>query len=93
MFIQHQIINAAKERSRIAIWHNRYGYLNVASLKKLANEQLVNGLNQDDVSDEMIFCESCVQGKIHRTPFPTVGGKRAEVPLGLVHSDVCVKIN
>ena len=62
-------------------------------MKKLANEQLVNGLNRDDVSDELEFCESCVQGKIHRTPFPTIGGKRAEVPLGLVHSDVCGKIN
>ena len=57
------------------------------------NEQLVNGLNCDDVSGEMEFCESCVQGKIHRTPFQTGGGKQAEVPLGLVHSDVCGRIN
>ena len=92
MMNPHQIINTAREQS-VKVWHHRYGHLNVRNLKKLANEQLVNGLNCDDVSGEMEFCESCVQGKIHRTPFQTGGGKRAEVPLGLVHSDVCGKIN
>ena len=92
MMSPHQIINTAREQS-VKVWHHRYGHLNVRSLKKLANEQLVNGLNCDDVSGEMEFCESCVQGKIYRTPFQTGGGKRAEVPLGLVHSDVCGKIN
>ena len=88
-----QRINTVKERSCINVWHHRYGHLSITSLKKLANEKLVNGLSCDDVSDEMEFCESCVQGKIHRTPFPTAGGKRAEAPLVLVHSDVCGKMN
>ena len=51
------------------------------------------GMNSDDVSDELDFCESCVKGKIHRAPFPTSGGKRAQELLGLVHTDVCGKIN
>ena len=39
------------------------------------------------------FCESCVQGKSHRLPFPSHRIKRCDVPLGLFHSDVCGKIN
>ena len=54
---------------------------------------MVDGLNQSDVSDEMEFCESCGLGKIHRSSFPTCGGKRAKAPLELVHSDVCGKVN
>ena len=46
-----------------------------------------------DPTKEIDFCESCVKGKHHRMPFPTGGGKRCEEPLGLVHSDVCGKIN
>ena len=37
----------------------------------------------------MPFCKSCVEGKLHKTPFLSGGRKQAEVPLGLVHSDVC----
>ena len=36
---------------------------------------------------------ACVQGKLHRCSFPNSGAKRASEPLGLVHSDVCGKIN
>jgi transposase InsO family protein len=32
-------------------------------------------------------------GKHHRSSFPTGGGKRAKEPLGLIHSDVCGKVN
>ena len=42
-----------------------------------------------DVSKEINFCESCVSGKIHRSPFMKAGRE----PLGLVHSDVCGKIS
>ena len=62
-------VNTARTRSHLKIWHQRYGHLNISSFKKLANEQLVDGLNQSDVSDEMEFCESCVLGKIHRSSY------------------------
>ena len=58
-------VNTVKNHSRIMVWHHRYGHLNVTSLRKLANEQLVKGLSHSDVSDEMTLCESCIQGKIH----------------------------
>ena len=48
---------------------------------------------QFDMTKEINFCESCVEGKHHRRHFPTIGGKRSVEPLGLVHSDVCGKIS
>ena len=69
-----KIVNAVKHQSRIKVWHHSYGHLKVSSLRKLANDQLVKGLSSSDVSDEMKLCESCAQGKLHRSPFPTTGG-------------------
>ena len=46
-----------------------------------------------DASQEIGFCESCAEGKHHRSQSPTSGGKRSDEPLGLVHSDVCSKMN
>ena len=80
-FNQRQMINAAKEQSNIAIWHHRYGHLNVASLKKLANEQLVNDLNHDDVSNEMRFCESCT-GEDSSYPIPNCWRKMSISTIG-----------
>ena len=35
------------------------------------------------------LCKSCEENKLHKTPFSSGGRKQAEVPLGLVHNDVC----
>jgi transposase InsO family protein len=73
------------------IWHRRYGHIGIQNLKRLANDKLVNGFNFD-VSKEIDICEACIEGKHHRSKFPT-SIKQAEEPLELVHSDVCGKIN
>ena len=61
-------------------------------MQKLAKNELAVGFDYD-VSKEIHFCEHCAQGKHHRSRFPSSGGKRSDEPLGLVHSDVCGKIN
>ena len=53
---------------------------------------LVDGFDYNSIK-ETVFCESCTEGKHHRSQFPIDGGKRSEEPLGLVHTDVCGKIN
>lgn len=58
----------------------------------LAKDELVSGLDYD-ILKEINFCESCVNGKICRSSFLRGGRERAEEPLGLVHSDVCGKLN
>ena len=72
-------------------WHRRYGHLGSRNLEKLAIDKLVNGFNYDP-SRDISFCQACVDGKFHRSQFPTTGGKRAKEPLELIHSDVCGKI-
>ena len=86
------VSNEGTELSNEMLWHQRYGHLGVQSLKRLANEDLVEGFNFDTKKD-LEFCDACVQGKLHRCSFPNSGAKRASEPLGLVHSDVCGKIN
>ena len=44
-------------------------------------------------SKEIQFCESCLEGKQHRIPFPNISANRAKEALELVHTDVCGKLN
>ena len=68
------------------------GHLGAQILKKLASENLVEGFNFNAKKD-LEFCDACIQGKLHRCSFPSSGATKASKPLGLVHSDVCGKIN
>ncbi len=85
-------MNEEIEPSNEMLWHQRYGHLSPQSLKKLPSENLVEGLNFNAKKD-LEFCDACVQGKLRRCSFPSSGAKRASEPLGIVHSDVCGKIN
>lgn len=73
------------------LWHRRYGHLGTQNLQKLARDKLVDNFDFD-TSKDIDFCETCVEGKHHRSPFKSNGVTRAKKPLGLVHSDVCGKI-
>ena len=66
--------------------------MNAQSLRKLSAEGLVNGLDYN-CSEGLDFCESCTKAKHHRSSFPGCGGTRAEETLGLVHTDVCGKLD
>ena len=76
----------------IDLWHQRYGHLGVQNLKKLVNDNLVDGLDFDAKKD-ISFCEPCANGKHHREKFPKTSLTKASKPLELVHSDVCGKMN
>ena len=86
------MVNERTKLSNEMLWHQRYGHLGVQSLKKLANDKLVEGFNFD-AKKNLEFCEACTKGKLHCCSFPTSGATRASEPLGLVHSDLCGKIN
>ena len=86
------MVNEGTKLSNEMLWHQRYGHLGVQNLKKLANDKLVEGFNFD-AKKNLEFCKACTQGKLHRCSFPTRGATRASEPLGLVHSDLCRKIN
>ena len=91
----HQQTCAAKaedQNTKENLWHRRYGHLGTKGLQQLAREKLVDGFDYDPQS-KVDFCESCVDGKHHQSQFPAGGGKRSNEVLGLVHSDVCGKMN
>ena len=73
------------DNSEIDLWHQRLGHLNQTQLKKVAEK--LTGMKIQK-SSNMSFCEACVQGKIHRQPFKSVGEIRSKRKLQLVHSDV-----
>ena len=86
--------NLSQQQSQMTkehLWHKRYGHLGVQNLEKLATGKLVHGFDYD-VSQDINFCEPCVSGKHHRSHFPT-SITRSDELLGLVHSDVCGKMN
>ena len=44
-----------------------------------------------DILKEISLCEPCTNGKHHQSSFPT-DNTELEMPLGLVHSNVCGKM-
>ena len=82
---------AEKPDTKEDIWHKRYGHLGISNLQTLVRKNLVNGFDFD-VTQELTFCEACPQGKQHCTKFSS-SGRRADDLLGLVHGDICGKMN
>lgn len=55
--------------STLQQWHRRLGHINVARIKSMVKNNLVNGI---DFSDEKVFfCEECQFGKTHRSSHPS----------------------
>ena len=86
-----EVAMCGKEDTKESIWHRRFGHLGVKNLERLAKDQLVEGFDYNPKKNQTL-CEPCIRGKQHRTPFPNAGGERSDELLGVVHSDVCGKI-
>ena len=52
------------------VWHKQFRQLGVGSLQRLSRDRLADGFDYD-VSQQLTFCETCPQGKQHRTQFPS----------------------
>ena len=76
---------------RTILWHRRFGHLAGRGLLKLSQDNLVRGL-ECTLSDQVGFCEACINGKQKRSPFEARNSRSTE-PLALVHGDVCSKMN
>ena len=66
------------------LWHYRLVHINEKRMKKLHDDGLLTSFDFDSFKT----CESCLLGKMTKTPF-TGTGERASDLLGLVHTDVC----
>lgn len=78
----------SETRGRTNLWHQRLGHLSEQPLREMAHKELVKGL-QIQKSDELSFCEGCVEGKMNRKPFKPVGEIHSRRKLQCIHSDVC----
>ena len=87
-----EVVNTAVTVSNEVLWHRRYGHVGFRNLEILAANQMVDGFDYQKSSDSK-FCEPCIEGKHHRSAFPSTGGKRATEILELIHSDVCGKLD
>jgi hypothetical protein len=68
-------------------WHRRYGHIACSGLKRLCQENLVDGLEVDQNSP-IVDCEACIQAKQVRKPFPDSIDERSKDPGELTHSDL-----
>lgn len=84
------VANATESTSKEKLWHRRYGHLGEQNLQRIAKNKLVDEFDFN-VSKSIGFCESCVNGKHHRSSFPKSKSKTSE-PLEIVHFDVCGKM-
>ena len=84
-----QCASPAFEKGNSAdLWHRRYGHLGKHQMKEVAFKELVRGMTILK-NDELSFCESCIEGKLHRKPFECVGEIRSTRKLQCVHRDMC----
>lgn len=67
----------------IDLWHQRLGHVKGTTLKKLGET------NNIIFKDGLSFCKGCVEGKLSKKPFKSVGDIRSTHKLQLVHSDIC----
>ena len=68
-------------------WHKRFGHVAVSGLQHLRRRNLVDGFNVDETS-ELVDCETCVQAKQHRAPFPQTAERRSTYPGEVTHVDL-----
>jgi transposase InsO family protein len=74
------------ENSKSMLWHKRLGHFNYATLKKMADHEMVFGL--PDIQEQKAVCEACQLGKQTRIAF-NENSFRATCKLQLVFTDVC----
>ena len=81
-------LNRKRKSNDSLLWHHRLSHISDKRIAKLVKEGLVDLFDPDSLGT----CESCIKGKIAKTPF--LGkGQRAKDLLELIHSDVCGPIS
>lgn len=82
--------NLAK-RETLKLWHERFGHVNLKTLKAVQRHHIVDGLDFEE--DEEFFCEACQLGKQSRKSHPSSHKVKVKEIGEMVHSDVCGPMN
>ena len=85
----HEQASIMSEGDRSAdLWHQRLGHVGEQQLREMVVKEIVKGVKIPK-SSQLLFCEGCVEGKMKRKPFQSVGEIRSTRRLERIHSDVC----
>lgn len=79
-------LNTVSSTNVMAIWHKRLGHCSEQTIKKMAKEDRVVGL--DNVKGTVGLCAICQQSKSTRASFKPIQGRATKEPLQLLHMDV-----
>ena len=82
------VANEPEVKNKTDLWHQRLGHLNENQLREMASQVLVKGVKIPKCT-KISFCERCVEGKMSKIPYKSVGEIRSVKRLQCVHSDVC----
>ena len=74
------------------LWHQRLGHVSEQRLNEMVRKEMASGITVPRTT-KLSFCEGCIEGKMQRKPFTSVGEIRSTRKLQLVHSDVCGPMN
>jgi len=85
------VFNAASPLQTWATWHKRFGHVGYSSIKKLLDNQLVDGL-QIDKNSPKPDCVACTEAKLSETPYGPTSGRPMK-PGELTHMDLWGKYN
>lgn len=84
---------AAEAKEGLDLWHRRLGHLNEQQIKTIIQENLAKGPINIPKSGSLLFCESCVEGKMQRKSFKALGEIRSSRRLELVYMQRCLWSN
>ena len=74
------------------LWHCRISHVNLRNLKRMQNQELVQGLNFNGTEEdwkELQHCPGCAKGKMHRLQYPQISTRPATFKGERIHTDVC----
>ena len=81
-------IDSKKQKSNDSnptfLWHCRMGHINQKRIQKLQKDGILSSFDYESFEN----CESCLLGKMTRSPFSGKGERATEL-LALIHTDVC----
>ena len=76
------------DENTMFMWHCRLGHIGIKRMKKLHSDGLLESL----VFKNLDTCETCLLGKMTKTPFSGIMECAADL-LGIIHTDVCGPMN
>lgn len=72
------------DQNKTFLWHCRLGHINIKRIQILQKEGILTSFDLESFDT----CESCLLGKMTKSPFKGTGERASEL-LGLIHTDVC----